>query len=50
MLDLLRKLAENIISLFQKLKCKMSCCNSEVNVRIIEALATPRHKYYTPLN
>ena len=41
MFEVLRKLAENIISLFQKLKCQFSCCNTEISVRILEP-KTPR--------
>ena len=46
MLGLLKKIAENIFSLFQKLKCKMSCCNTEVNVRVVQSLKTPRHSSF----
>ena len=36
MLETLKKLVDNIVSLFQKLRCSFSCCNREVSVRVLE--------------
>ena len=43
MLGLLKKIAENIFSLFQKIKCSFSCCNTEISVRVMEP-KTPSSK------
>ena len=40
MLETLKKLVDNLVSLFQKIRCSFSCCNSEVNVRVLERSKT----------
>ena len=40
MLETLKKLMDNLVSLFQKIRCTFSCCNSEVSVRVLERSKT----------
>ena len=40
MLETLKKLVDNLVSLFQKIRCSFSCCNSEVSVRVSETSKT----------
>jgi len=44
MFEILRKLLNNIISLIDKIKCQLSCCNSSVSIRIVEAPAKIEEK------
>ena len=44
MISLIKQLVENVISLFQKLKFKLSCCNTTVDVRVIQSIKTPSNK------
>ena len=32
MLETLKKLMDNLVSLFQKIKCSMSCCTTNINI------------------
>ena len=40
MLETLKKLMDNLVSLLQKIKCSFSCCNSEISVRVLERQRT----------
>ena len=40
MLETLKKLMDNLVSLFQKIKCSMSCCNNDISVRVLERQRT----------
>ena len=40
MLETLKKLMDNLFSLLQKIKCSLSCCNSEISVRVLERSKT----------
>ena len=40
MLQTLKKLMDNLVSLFQKIRCSFTCCNSEVSVRVLERSKT----------
>ena len=40
MLETLKKLMDNLVSLFQKIRCSFTCCNSEVSVRVLETSKT----------
>ena len=40
MLETLKKLMDNLVSLFQKIRCSFSCCNSEVSMRVLERSKT----------
>ena len=40
MLETLRKLMDNLFRLLQKTKCSLSCCNSEISVRVLERSKT----------
>ena len=40
MLETLKKLMDNLVSLFRKIRCSFSCCNSEVSVRVLERQKT----------
>ena len=40
MLETLKKLIDNLASLFQMIRCSFSCCNSEVSVRVLERSKT----------
>ena len=46
MFELLKTLVENLISIYQKIKCRFSCCNTEVNVRVVEVFKTPNNSFY----
>ena len=32
MLETLKKLMDNLVSLFHKIKCSMSCCTTNINI------------------
>ena len=40
MLETLKKLMDNLVSLFQKTRCSFTCCISEVSVRVLERSKT----------
>ena len=40
MLETLKKFMDNLFSLLQKIKCSLSCRNSEISVRVLERSKT----------
>ena len=49
MLETLKKLMDNLVSLFQKIRCSFTCCNSEVSVRVSERSKTMKPEKIKPL-
>ena len=46
MISLIKQLLENAISLFQKIRCKFGCCNTTIDVRVVEIFKSPSNKSF----
>lgn len=40
MIEIFKKVLENLKSLIDKIKCSLSCCSSTVNIRVFERKKT----------
>jgi len=46
---LIRQLIDNVVSLFKKLTCSLTCCSSQVEVKVTEPVKKPVYRYHSPL-